>query len=32
MAIDFGLGVGGLATALRLWLSLERGSYFEEEL
>lgn len=32
MAIDFGLGVGALATALRLWLSLERGSYFEEEL
>jgi hypothetical protein len=32
MAIDFGLGVGALATALRLWLSLEKGSYFEEEL
>lgn len=32
MAINFGLGVGALATALRLWLSLERGSYFEEEL
>jgi hypothetical protein len=31
-AIDFGLGVGALATSLRLWLSLERGSYFEEEL
>lgn len=31
-AIDFGLAVGGLATSLRLWLSLERGSYFEEEL
>lgn len=32
LAIDFGLGVGALATALRLWLSLERGSYFDEEL
>ncbi len=32
MAIDFGLAVGGLATSLRLWLSLERGSYFDEEL
>ncbi|MFM7322848.1 MAG: hypothetical protein ACKO5K_15210 [Armatimonadota bacterium] len=32
LAIDFGLGIGVLATALRLWLSLERGSYFEEEL
>lgn len=32
LAIDFGLGIGALATALRLWLSLERGSYFEEEL
>lgn len=32
MAIDFGLAVGALATSLRLWLSLERGSYFEEEL
>jgi hypothetical protein len=32
LAIDFGLGIGTLATALRLWLSLERGSYFEEEL
>jgi hypothetical protein len=31
-AIDLGLGVGSLATALRLWLSLEKGSYFEEEL
>ena len=32
LAVDFGLGVGGLATALRLWLSLERGSYFDQEL
>lgn len=31
-AVDFGLGIGGLATSLRLWLSLERGSYFEKEL
>jgi len=32
LAVDFGLGIGGLATSLRLWLSLERGSYFEQEL
>lgn len=32
LAVDFGLGVGGLATSLRLWLSLERGSYFDQEL
>ena len=32
LAVDFGLGIGGLATALRLWLSLERGSYFDKEL
>jgi hypothetical protein len=32
MGIDFGLGIGALATALRFWLSLERGSYFDEEL
>ena len=32
LAVDFGLGIGGLATALRLWLSLERGSYFDQEL
>lgn len=31
-AVGFGLGVGLLATALRIWLSLERGSYFEREL
>lgn len=30
--ILFGLTVGGLATSLRLWLSLERGAYFEKEL
>jgi hypothetical protein len=28
-AIAFGLGVGALAVALRIWLGLERGSYFE---
>ena len=32
LAVDFGLGVGALATSLRLWLSLERGSYFDKEL
>jgi hypothetical protein len=31
-AVEFGIGIGTLATALRLWLSLERGSYFDEEL
>lgn len=31
-AVEFGVGVGSLAMALRLWLSLERGSYFEEEV
>lgn len=28
-AISFGLGIGALANSLRLWLSLERGAYFE---
>src|SRR5262249_20124964 len=28
-AIAFGLGIGGLAVALRIWLGLERGSYFD---
>jgi hypothetical protein len=32
LAVDLGLGIGTLATSLRLWLSLERGSYFDEEL
>jgi hypothetical protein len=32
LAVDFGLGIGSLATSLRLWLSLERGSYFDQEL
>ncbi|MGH9591813.1 MAG: hypothetical protein ACRD5L_01885 [Bryobacteraceae bacterium] len=31
-AIGFGIGVGLVATALRIWLSLERGSYFDAEL
>ncbi len=28
-AINFGLGIGALAIALRVWLSLERGAFFE---
>ena len=28
-AIEFGLGVGLLAIGLRVWLSLERGAYFD---
>jgi hypothetical protein len=28
-AVDFGIAVGALAMALRVWLSLERGSFFE---
>jgi len=30
-AIGFGLGLGGLAMSLRIWLSLERGTYFGQE-
>lgn len=30
--ISFGIEVGALAMSLRLWLSLERGSFFEQEL
>lgn len=30
-AIAFGLGVGALAVALRIWLGLERGSYFDTQ-
>ncbi|BDI32399.1 hypothetical protein CCAX7_44500 [Capsulimonas corticalis] len=30
--ILFGLTVGGLAVSLRLWLSLERGAYFDTEV
>jgi hypothetical protein len=29
--IDFGLGVGLLAMSLRVWLGLERGTFFEQE-
>jgi hypothetical protein len=28
-AINFGLGIGSLAVGLRIWLGLERGSYFD---
>jgi len=28
-AVAFGLAVGGVSMALRIWLSLERGSFFE---
>jgi hypothetical protein len=31
-AIDFGLGLGMLAMSLRIWLSLERGTYFGQEV
>ena len=31
-AIGFGLGVGMFAMGLRIWLSLERGSFFDREL
>jgi hypothetical protein len=31
-AIAFGLGLGMLAMALRIWLSLERGTYFGQEV
>lgn len=30
-AIQFGLGLGALAMALRIWLSLERGTYLSQE-
>jgi hypothetical protein len=30
-AIAFGIEVGGVAMALRIWFSLERGSYFDKE-
>jgi hypothetical protein len=30
-AVIFGVAVGFLATSLRLWLSLERGAYFDQE-
>ncbi|MCX8053774.1 MAG: hypothetical protein N3B12_08190 [Armatimonadetes bacterium] len=31
-AIAFGIAVGGLAMGLRIWLSLERGSFFDRQL
>lgn len=31
-AISFGVAVGALATGLRIWLSLERGSFFDRQL
>jgi hypothetical protein len=31
-ALNFGIAVGILAISLRLWLSIERGSFFEREL
>ena len=31
-AIAFGIAVGALATGLRIWLSLERGSFFDRQL
>lgn len=31
-AIEFGLSVGYLAMSLRIWLSLERGSFFDRQL
>ncbi|MBI3945808.1 MAG: hypothetical protein HY321_07805 [Armatimonadetes bacterium] len=31
-AVGFGIGVGWLAMSLRVWLSLEKGSYFGKEM
>jgi hypothetical protein len=31
-AIEFGVGLGALAMGLRVWLSLERGTYFGQEV
>lgn len=31
-AVGFGILVGGLAMSLRIWLNLERGAFFEQEL
>jgi hypothetical protein len=30
-AVAFGIGIGGLAMSLRVWLSLERGTYFGKD-
>jgi hypothetical protein len=32
LAVELGLGVGALSTSLRIWLNLERGSYFDKEV
>jgi hypothetical protein len=32
LAVELGLGLGALSTSIRLWLSLERGSYFEKDV
>jgi hypothetical protein len=31
-AITFGVAVGSLAMGLRIWLSLEKGSFFDRQL
>lgn len=31
-AIAFGIGVGAMATSLRIWLSLEKGNFYDTEL
>lgn len=31
-AIEFGLAIGAVAMSLRIWLSLERGSFFDRQL
>ncbi len=31
-AVGFGIGIGGLAMSLRVWLSLEKGTYFGKEM
>jgi len=31
-AVAFGIGVGALAMSLRIWLSLERGSFYDRQL
>ena len=31
-AIAFGIGVGAMATSLRIWLSLEKGNFYDKEL
>ena len=31
-AIAFGIGVGAMATSLRIWLSLEKGSFYDRDL